>query len=107
MHNFLKINDIYYCNISRKLLAINELHGNVCTVNGGGATARKKEKQKPTMEADLEKAVIRDCETGEELPLSSLRKEYENLKNAGETEAANFEDYLENITDKNGSCEWL
>ena len=55
----------------------------------------------------MEKAVIRDCGTGEELTLSSLRKEYEKLKTAGETEAANFEDYLENITDKNGSCEWL
>lgn len=55
----------------------------------------------------MEKTVIRDCETGEELTLSTLRKEYEKLKNAGETEAANFEDYLENITDKNGSCEWL
>ena len=55
----------------------------------------------------MEKTVIRDCETGEELTLSSLRKEYENLKNTEETEAANFEDYLENITDKNGSCKWL
>ena len=55
----------------------------------------------------MEKTVIRDCETGKELTLSSLRKEYENLKNAGETEAANFEDYLENITDGNGTCEWL
>ncbi len=73
----------------------------------GRSTARKKEKIKAEMEADMEKTVIRDCETGKELTLSSLRKEYENLKNAGETEAANFEDYLENITDKNGSCEWL
>ena len=36
-----------------------------------------------------------------------LRSEYETLKRAGETEAESFEDYLENITDGNGTCEWI
>ena len=61
----------------------------------------------PTMEANMEKTVIRDTERGEELTLTELRAEYETLKNAGETEAETFEDYLENITDGNGTCEWL
>ena len=55
----------------------------------------------------MNKAVIRDTERGEELTLTALREEYENLKNAGETEAETFEDYLENITDGNGTCEWI
>jgi hypothetical protein len=59
------------------------------------------------MEAKMEKTVIRDTERGEELTLTELRAEYETLKNAGETEAETFEDYLENITDGNGTCEWL
>jgi hypothetical protein len=59
------------------------------------------------MEAKMEKTVIKDTERGEELTLTELREEYETLKNAGETEAETFEDYLENITDGNGTCEWL
>ena len=55
----------------------------------------------------MNKAVIKDTERGEELTLTELRAEYETLKNAGETEAETFEDYLENITDGNGTCEWL
>ena len=55
----------------------------------------------------MNKAVIRDTECGEELTLAALREEYETLKNAGETEAETFEDYLENITDSNGTCEWI
>ena len=55
----------------------------------------------------MEKTVIRDTERGEELTLTELREEYENLKKAGETEAETFEDYLENITDGNGTCEWI
>ena len=55
----------------------------------------------------MDKAVIRDTERGEELTLTALREEYENLKKAGETEAETFEDYLENITNGNGTCEWL
>ena len=60
-----------------------------------------------TMEAKMNKAVIKDTERGEVLTLRDLREEYETLKNAGETEAETFEDYLENITDGNGTCEWL
>ena len=55
----------------------------------------------------MSKAVIRDTERGEELTLTALRDEYEILKNARETEAETFEDYLENITDGNGTCEWI
>lgn len=55
----------------------------------------------------MKKAVIRDRETGEGLTLATLRKEFETLKRAGETEAGCFEDYLANITDGNGTCEWL
>ena len=55
----------------------------------------------------MSKAVIRDTERGEELTLTTLREEYETLKTAGETEAETFEDYLENITDGNGTCEWI
>ena len=61
----------------------------------------------PTMEAKMNKAVIIDTERGEELTLTALREEYETLKNAGENEAETFEDYLENISDGNGTCEWL
>ena len=55
----------------------------------------------------MEKAIIRDRETGEELTLTALREEYETLKKNGETEAGSFEDYLENITDGNGTCDWI
>ena len=55
----------------------------------------------------MEKAIIRDRETGEELTMAALRSEYENLKRVGETEAASLEHYLANITDGNGTCEWL
>ena len=54
----------------------------------------------------MDKAVIKDTERGEELTLTDLREEYETLKNGSETEAETFEDYLENITDGNGTCEW-
>lgn len=54
----------------------------------------------------METIAMRDVERGEGLTLATLRTEYETLKLAGETEAASFEDYLENITDGNGTCEW-
>ena len=89
------------------LLAICKIHGNVCTVNGGGfRTARNKKNKRQTMEAKMKKTIIRDTERNEELILIGLRVEYEILKSAGETEAETFEDYLENITDGNGTCEW-
>ena len=55
----------------------------------------------------MAKAVIKDTERSEELTLTELRAEYETLKNGNETEAETFEDYLENITDGNGTCEWI
>ena len=55
----------------------------------------------------MKKTIIRDTERNEELTLIGLRVEYEILKSAGETEAETFEDYLENITEKNGTCEWV
>ncbi len=89
------------------LLTICKIHGNVCTVNGGDfRTARNKKNKRHTMEAKIKKTIIRDTERNEELTLIGLRVEYEILKSAGETEAETFEDYLENITDKNGTCEW-
>jgi len=54
----------------------------------------------------MEEPIIRDTETNEELTLRKLQEEYEMLKKAGETEAETFEDYLENITEPNGTCEW-
>lgn len=54
----------------------------------------------------MEQAIIKDTEYGDELTLRELQAEYEALKKAGETEAESFEDYLENITDQNGTCEW-
>ena len=36
-----------------------------------------------------------------------LARRLETLKKAGETEAGSFEDYLANITDGNGTCEWI
>ena len=55
----------------------------------------------------MDKAVIKDTERGEELTLTEIREEYETLKNGSETEAKTFEDYLDNITDGNGTCEWI
>ena len=74
---------------------------------GSGTEAAPTNKKRQTMEAKMEKAVIKDTERSEELTLTELRTEYEALKNAGETEAETFEDYLENITDGNGTCEWI
>ena len=50
---------------------------------------------------------VRDTETGEEMSFREVKKEYERLKQAGETEAATLDDYLENITGRNGTCEWI
>ncbi len=51
--------------------------------------------------------VIRDRETGEELSLEETRIEYVILKALDATEAETFEDYLANITDHNGTCDWI
>ena len=54
-----------------------------------------------------EEKVLRDMESGEEFTMTEFRAEYEQLKRNGETEAETFEDYLTNITDSNGTCEWM
>ena len=53
------------------------------------------------------KKVLRDRETGEELSLEEIRIEYAIMKATDATEAETFEDYLSNITDRNGTCEWI
>ena len=55
----------------------------------------------------MERKVIRDTEYDEEFTMTELREQYEELRAEGNSEAENFEDYLENITDKNGTCEWI
>ena len=103
----MKIKCLYCRYFLHKLLAITELCGILCHCKRGWYGRRPDPENTPTMEAKMDKAVIKDTERGEELTLTDLREEYETLKNAGETEAETFEDYLENITDGNGTCEWL
>ncbi len=55
----------------------------------------------------MERKVIKDTEYGGEFTLTELREQYEQLKADGNTEAETFDDYLENITDQNGTCEWI
>lgn len=50
------------------------------------------------------KKIVYDSEHDQYLTMDEVKKEYENLKESGETEAENFDDYLENITEKNGTC---
>ena len=54
----------------------------------------------------MKKTTVKDMEHGEELTFQELHEEYEALKKAGKTEAQCFEDYMENITDKTGTCQW-
>lgn len=56
---------------------------------------------------DLDKKVIHDREEDRDYSLRELRSEYYSLRMNGDTEAETFEDYLENITSKNGTCEWI
>lgn len=56
---------------------------------------------------DLDKKVIHDREEDRDYSLRELRAEYYSLRMNGDTEAETFEDYLENITSKNGTCEWI
>ena len=37
------------------------------------------------------------------MTIEYAKKEYEELKKSGDTDAENFDDYLENITEKNGT----
>lgn len=53
------------------------------------------------------KKVLRDRETGEELSLEEIKIEYAIMKATDATEAETFEDYLNNITAPNGTCEWI
>ena len=69
--------------------------------------AATKQKLTATTEATMERKVIRDTEYDEEFTMTELREQYEELRAEGNSEAENFEDYLENITDKNGTCEWI
>ena len=55
----------------------------------------------------MEKAIMLDVELGELVTYAELLFEYTTLKDMGETEAETFEDYLENITNKNGTCIWI
>ena len=48
--------------------------------------------------------MVYDSEYDQYLTMDEVKKEYESLKESGETEAENFDDYLENITGKNGTC---
>ena len=54
-----------------------------------------------------EEKILRDTETGEEFTYEEIEAEYERLKRDGETEAETIGDYIENITDPNGTCEWI
>ena len=56
---------------------------------------------------DLDKKVIHDREEDKDYSLRELRAEYYSLRMNGDTEAETFEDYLERITSKNGTCEWI
>ena len=50
-----------------------------------------------------EEKVLRDIETDEEFTMEEIKAEYDKLRSEGETEAETFNDYLINITDKNGT----
>ena len=54
-----------------------------------------------------EEKILRYTETGEEFTYEEIEAEYERLKRDGETEAETIGDYIENITDHNGTCEWI
>ena len=49
--------------------------------------------------------MIYDSEYDQYLTVDDVKKEYEDLKNNGEIEAEDFNDYIENITGKNGTCQ--
>ena len=70
-------------------------------------TFSKKRIQSKKEVKNMEKKIIRDRETGEELTLNELKAEYLRLARKKETEASSFLDYLQNITDGNGTCEWI
>ena len=58
--------------------------------------------------ADNNKKVIRDTEYGEEYSINELRAEFKKRKDTGEfDEEMGFDDWLDEITGKNGTCEWI
>ena len=57
------------------------------------------------IEAEYER--LKHTETGEEFTYEEIEAEYERLKLDGETEAKTIGDYIENITEPNGTYEWI
>ena len=49
--------------------------------------------------------IFYDFENDVYITTEELKESYEELKKVGETEAENFEDYILNCTDKNGTLE--
>lgn len=54
-----------------------------------------------------DKKVIMDVQYQKAYTLEQLKKVYEEAKRNGDTQAETFEDYLENITEKNGTCKYI
>lgn len=73
---------------------------------GGEYKRTEKGWSKDSGEKKTEKHSVRiyDEEYDRYFTLEEMRKEYEELKKSGETEAESFNDYIENITGKNGTC---
>ncbi len=75
---YLKIKWIYYRNFCYKLLAVNELYGNVCTVNGGGMDAAPdKPVNSQTMEANMTNTIetAKGLTFGTELEYTNISRE--------------------------------
>ena len=51
--------------------------------------------------------ILRDRESGELLSMADIEHEFDVLRDMGATDAETVEDYIKNITHKNGSCEWI
>ena len=73
---YLKIKWIYYRNFRYKLLAINGLYGNVCTVNGGGMDAAP---DKPVNSQTMEANMTNTIETAKGLTFGT-ELEYTNIR---------------------------
>lgn len=55
---------------------------------------------------DEEKILVNN-ETGEEFTYEEIEAKYEQLKRDGETDAKTIGDYVENLIEPNGPCEWI
>lgn len=53
------------------------------------------------------KPILRDRESGELLSMADIEREFDVLRDMGATDAETVEDYIHNITSKNGTCDWL